>query len=295
MSYIHEPFFMMLDGSKSPYFKLRTDESGAIIIQNPYFGFDFKGYEVCKEKYKIQSCSQNFISDFIESCERNSGLKENEILWRSSGYWSIRSGRDLYIGLGAEALQLTLLKIHSGTLVFCLDNNDFCIFIKRNIENDFLTLVEIDIYASTLFRPWVEILEPFRKALSEIAEAQITKRILIEPNIASKSFHYYGQEGLVFPYAISPTEQGWIGPSMIRNHFGSFGVDYLFTRARGGWLKKDFFKPSECFFFSGNQHRFDDVIVIRGMIGLPLKYENVKAVLTKEFLQYRNLVEFFPE
>lgn len=294
MLYIHEPFFVMPDGSKSPYFKLRTDESGAIIIQDPYFGFYFEDYDVCKEEYKIQSNSQNFISDFIESSERNSGLKENEILWHSTGYWSIRSGRDLYTGLGAEALQLTLPKIRSGKSVFCLDNSDFCIFIKRNIENDFLTLVEIDIYASTQFRPWVEILEPFRKALSEIAEAQITKRILVEPNIVSESFHNYGQEGLVFPYAISPIE-GMIGPSMIRNDFGPFGVDYLFTQARGGWLKEDFFKPSECFFFSGNQHRFDDVIVIRGMIGLPFKYRNVNAVFTKELLQYRNLVELFPE
>lgn len=292
---IHKPFFVMPDGSKSPYFKLRTDESRVIIIQDPYFAFDFEGYEVCKEEYKFKSRNQKFISDFIDSCERNSGLEEDETLWNSTGYWSVRSGSDLYIGLGAEALQSTLSLIHSGRLVFCLDNNDFCIFIKRTIENDVLTLVEIDIYASTLFRPWIEILEPFRKALSEIVEDQITKRVLIEPIILNKSFDNLGHEGLVFPYAVSPTKQGWIGPAMIQNHFGPFGVDYLFTQAYGGWLKKDFFKPSRFFFFSANQHQFDDVIVIRGLIGLVYKHESYNPIFPKELSQYRNLVEFFPE
>jgi len=292
---IHKPFFVMPDGSGSPYFRLRTDESRAIIIQHPYFAFDFECYKVCKEEYKFQSRNRKFISDFIDSCERNSGLDEDETLWHLTGYWSVRSSSDLYIGLGAEALQSILSQVHSGRLVFCLDNTDFCVFIKRNIENEVLTLVEMDIYASTLFRPWVEILEPFRKAVSEIAEDQITKRVLIEPLIVNKSFHNFGHAGLVFPYAVSPTKEGWIGPSMIQNHFGPFGVDYLFIQARGGWLKKDFFKPSSFFFFSGSQHQFDDVIVIRGLIDLMNEYESYNPVFPNELSQYRNLVEFFPE
>jgi hypothetical protein len=292
---IHEPFFVMPDGSKSPYFKLRTDRSRAIIMQDPFFAFDFEGYEVCKEQYKFRSRNRKFISDFIDSCERNSGLEEDQIFGHSAGYWSVRSGSDLYIGLGAESLDSTLSLIHSGRLVFCLGNNDFCIFIKRTIKNYVLTLVEIDIYASTRFRPWIEILEPFRKVLSEMVEGQITKRVLIEPAIVNKSFHNFGHEGLIFPYAVSPTEEGWIGPSMIQNHFGPFGVDYLFAQACHGWLKKDFFKPSRFFLFSGHQHRFDDVIVICGLIDLMDEYESYNPTFPKELSQYRNLVEFFAE
>jgi len=292
---IHEPFFIMPDGSKSSYFNLKTVANGAIIIQDPYFRFDFEGYQVCKEEYCFHSHNRKFISDFMDLCEKNSGLKDDQILWASTGYWSVRNHGDLFIGLGTEALDSTISKIDSGRLVFCLDNNDFCIFIKQNIGNDISTIVELDIYASTLFRPWIEILEPFRKTISEMADSQIKKKVNVAPVIVSKSFSNYGQEGSVFPFAISPTEQGWIGPSMIQNHFGPFGVDYLFTQAHGGWLKKDFFKPSKCFMFSGSQHQFYDVIVIRGMVVLPFKYENVKAVFTKELLQYRNLVELFPK
>lgn len=58
---------------------------------------------------------------------------------------------------------------------------------------------------------------------------------------------------------------------------------------------RDFFKPSSCFMFSGDEHVFDDVKVIRGLIVLPLKYENVEASFTEDLTQYRNLVELFPE
>ena len=290
---MHQPFFMMPGGSRSPYFKLKTDEKRAVIIQDPYFVFDFESYQVLKEEYSFHSDNQKFIGDFIDACERNSSLGEGQVLWASTGYWSIKSDSDLYIGLGVEALNLTLSHIHAGRLVFCLDNSDFCLFIKRNIKNDTSMLIEIDIYASTLCRPWVEILEPFRKTISEMAESQIEKRVDTKTTIVSKPFHNYGQHGLVFPCAISPTEDWYIGPSMIQNHFGSFGIDYLFTQARGGWLKKDFFKPSQCFIFSGSQHQFDDVKVIQGMIVLPFKYENVRPVFTKELMHYRNLVESF--
>jgi hypothetical protein len=292
---MHQPFFVMPDGSRSPYFKLKTDEKRAVIVQDPYFGFDFESYQVLKEEYSFHSDNQKFISDFMKACERNSSLGRDQVLWASTGYWSIKSGDDLYIGLGAEALNLTLPYIHAGRLVFCLDNNDFCLFIKRNVKNGIPMLIEIDIYASTLYRPWVEILEPLRKTISEMAESQIEKGVDIKTTIVSKTFHDYGQHGLVFPYAISPTANRWIGPSMIQNHFGSFGVDYLFTEAKGGWLKKDFFKPSQCFIFSGSQHQFNDVKVIRGMIVFPFKYRNVRPVFTKELMQYRNLVESFSE
>lgn len=290
---IHQPFFVMPSGSRSPYFKLKTNEKRAVIIQDPYFSFDFESYQVLKEEYSFHSDNRKFIGDFIDSCERNSGLREDQVLWASTEYWSVKNGNDLYIGLGVEALNLTLSHIHTGRLVFCLDNSDFCLFIKRNVKNDIPMLIEIDIYASTLCRPWVEILEPFRKTISEMAESQIEKRVDTKTTIASKPFHNYGQHGLVFPYAISPTKIWNIGPSMIQNHFGSFGVDYLFTQARGGWLKKDFFKPSQCFIFSGSQHQFDDVKVIRGKIVLPFEYENVRPVFTKELMQYQSLVESF--
>jgi hypothetical protein len=292
---MHQPFFVMPDGSRSPYFKLKTDEKRAVIVQDPYFGFDFESYQVLKEEYSFHSDNQKFISDFIKACERNSSLGRDQVLWASTGYWSVKSGNDLYIGLGAEALNLTLSHIHAGRLAFCLDNNDFCLFIKRNIKNDISKLIEVDIYASTLYRPWVEILEPFRKTISEMAEGPIEKRVDTKITIASKHFYYYGQQGLVFPYAISPTANRWIGPSMIQNHFGSFGIDYLFTEANHGWLKKDFFKPSQCFIFSGSQHQFNDVKVIRGMIVFPFKYRNVRPVFTKELMQYRNLIESFSE
>jgi len=290
---MHQPFFVMPGGSRSPYFKLKTNEKRAVIIQDPYFQFDSESYQVLREEYSFHSDNRRFIGDFIDSCERNSGLREDQVLWAFTGYWSVKDGSDLYVGLGVEALNLTLSHIHAGRLVFCLDNNDFCLFIKRNIKNDIPRLIEIDIYASTLFRPWVEILEPFRKTISEMAENQIKKSVDIKATIVSKSFHNYGQHGLVFPYAIAPTEDGDIGPSMIQNHFGSFGIDYLFTQAKGGWLKKDFFKPSQCFIFSGSQHQFDDVKVIKGLIVLPFKYENVRPVFTKELMHYRNLVESF--
>jgi len=290
---MHQPFFVMPGGSRSPYFKLKTNEKRAVIIQDPYFQIDSESYQVLREEYSFHSDNRRFIGDFIDSCERNSGLREDQVLWAFTGYWSVKDGSDLYVGLGVEALNLTLSHIHAGRLVFCLDNNDFCLFIKRNIKNDIPRLIEIDIYASTLFRPWVEILEPFRKTISEMAENQIKKSVDIKATIVSKSFHNYGQHGLVFPYAIAPTEDGDIGPSMIQNHFGSFGIDYLFTQAKGGWLKKDFFKPSQCFIFSGSQHQFDDVKVIKGLIVLPFKYENVRPVFTKELMHYRNLVESF--
>ena len=291
---IHQPFFVMPSGSRSPYFKLKTNEKRAVIIQDPYFGFNFESYQVLKEKYSFHSDNRKFIGDFIDSCERNSGLREDQVLWASTGYWSIKSGSDLYIGLGVEALNLTLSHIHAGRLVFCLDNSDFCLFIKRNVGNDTSRLIEIDIYASTLCRPWVEILEPFRKTIPEMAESRMEKRVDTKATIVSKSFHNYGQHGLVFPYAISPTEDWYSGPCIIQNHFGSFGIDYLFTEVRGVWLKEDFFKPSQCFMFSGSQHQFDDVNVIKGMIVLPFKYRNVMPVFTKQLMPYRNLVESFP-
>jgi len=290
---MHQPFFVMPGGSRSPYFKLKTNEKKVVIMQDPYFRFDSESYQVLREEYSFNSDNRRFIGDFIDSCERNSGLGEDQVLWAFTGYWSVKEGSDLYVGLGVEALNLTLSHIHAGRLVFCLDNNDFCLFIKRNIKNDISRLIEIDVYASTLFRPWVEILEPFRKTISEMAESQIKKSVDTKATIVSKSFHNYGQHGLVFPYAIAPTEDGDIGPSMIQNHFGSFGIDYLFTQAKGGWLKKDFFKASQCFIFSGSQHQFDDVKVIKGLIVLPFKYENVRPVFTKELMHYRNLVESF--
>jgi hypothetical protein len=293
MMSIHDSFFVMPNGSRSPYFKLQTDQDRVVVIQDPYFGFDFESYQVVKEEYSFRSTNRKFISDFIKGCEVNARLVKDQVLWAFTGYWSVKNGNDLYIGLGVEALYSTLSEIHSGRLAFCLDNTDFCIFIKKDIEDS--ALLWIDIYASAVFRPWVEILEPFRRTIDQMAENQIQKKIITEPIIASKSFHNYGQHGLVFPYAISPTEQWWIGPSIIQNHFGSFGVDYLFTQAKGGWLKKDFFKPSQCFMFSGSQHQFDDVKVIRGLVVLPFKYENVKPVFTRQLLQYRKLVELFPE
>jgi hypothetical protein len=290
---MHQPIFVMPGGRRSPYFKLKTDEKRTVTIQDPYFQFNFEGYQVLKEEYSFHSDNRRFIGDFIDSCERNSGLSEDQVLWAFTGYWSVKDGSDLYVGLGVEALSSTLSHIRAGRLVFCLDNNDSCLFIKRNIKNDISKLIEIDIYASTLHRPWVEILEPFRKTISEMAESQIKKKVNTKGTIVTKPFHNYGQHGLVFPSAISPTANQWIGPSMIQNHFGSFGVDYLFTQAMHGWLKKDFFKPSQCFIFSGSQHQFNDVKVIRGMIVFPFRYRNVRPVFTKELMQYQNLIESF--
>jgi hypothetical protein len=283
----------MPDGSRSPYFELKTDEKRAVILQHPYFGFDFESHQALREGYSFHSDNRKFISDFMKGCERNSNLERDQVLWASTGYWSIKSGDDLRIGLGVEALDLTVPHVCAGRLVFCLDNNDFCLFIKRNVEDGIPTSIEIDIYASTLYRPWVEILQPLRETISQMAEGPIQKRVDTKTTIASKHFYNYGQRGLVFPYAISPTAEQWIGPTIIRNHFGPFGVDYLFTQAKGGWLKQDFFRPGECFVFSGSQHQFNDVKVIRGMIVFPFKYRNVKPVFTKELMQYRDLVESF--
>ncbi len=290
---IHEPFFVMPDGTRAPFFKLRTTVHRAVIVQDPYFAFDSEHPAVCWEEYRLESGNPHFISDFIGSCEANSGLTEDEVLWHGSGYWSVKTGVNLYIGSGVEAMKSTLSQLRSGRLVFLLDNSDFCVLIKGDIVGGFSKVVEIDAYASAHYRPWVEILEPFRRAVSEIEEGRFTKKVCTEPPIVSHEFRTYGDSEMVFPYAISPTKQGWIGPSIIRNQFGSFGLSFLFTQARGGWLKEDFFRAGRSFCFSGTQHRFGDVVVIQGLIQPSHRRTRGSRALPQVLSTYQRFVDSF--
>ncbi len=287
---IHEPYFVLPDGTSRAYFKTTIKRGVPTVIQNPYFSFDFQGYDICREEYRFNLPNNSFLKDFITECELNSGLRENEALWHSTGYWSIKNGDELIIGIGPDTLDLALFSILSGRLVVCLESNDFCIFIKYDINVDLATVV-LDIFASTTFRPWVEILEPFRKTLSRMLGDRFDKTIDTKAIVHSSPFRIKGDGGLLFPYAISPTHNGWIGPSIIPNRFGFIGVGGLFTQARGGWMKHDFFKPSNYFSFGGNVHLFDDVLVVRGLVD---HYPNCPQVNDKRLSLYRNIVDMFP-
>jgi hypothetical protein len=292
MLHIHKPMFILPDGTEKPYYKIKT-KNKVVTIQDPFFSFDFERYDVCREEYTISLSDEQFIDKFMDSSERNSGLSEDQILWYSTGYWSIKHNKDVYLGLGRDAIKSALKKIRSGSVVFCLSNTDFCIFIKYKLRNRVIKETKVVIFASTIYRPWVEILSPFRKAIYEIGGDKYKKQTSTNTKIPSQTFQYYGQKGILVPYAISPTEEGFIGPTIIKNYFGPLGVDYLFAWGHHGWLKKDFFKPNMCFFFSGEVYLLDDVLIIRGHIVLPMMFESTSPLFLKEYSQNKALVDTF--
>ena len=294
---IHKPYFCMPDGTTKSFFRMETAPEGELIVQHPYFHFDFEGLEVYREEYEIEYRNDELILDFIRLSEEYSALEDDEVLWYHTGYWSIRDGTDLYIGSGEYAIQDTKSNLASGELAFCLDANDFCVLIKCNVKDSHQHgPVIIDIYGSNLWRPFVEILDPFRKAITILAKQYGVNQLNIEQNakIEAAPFKFRGKRRIIVPFAIAPTWEGYIGPTVVENQFLPFPIQYLFSQVNGGWLKSDFFKPGNHYWFEGRTCVFNDIILVDGQFYDDGQHKGLKPTVDSKFETHKAYLECFP-
>jgi len=300
----YENYFYYPDGSTKSYFRMKAPRSREIVIQHPLPAFYPASNQIYREEYTIEYPNDDLVTNFIKSAEDNSNIREDEILWRNTGYWSILDTDYQYIGCGESASLDTMKNIQRGKLVFCLCSRDFIIFIKSTIIggqiNDKST---IDIFCANLYLPFVEILDPFRKMLEMMGEVHLNK----EENVSSSSIKtdpiiLVNKKNIMVPYAVVPVrkrsahEEKAIGLVVIPNNFGTFPIDsvnsleYILTSGMGGSLKSDFFRPRTSYYRYFIEC-YNDVVLLHGSYDI---FENeIKSFLIDDFEIDRTYLDYF--
>ncbi len=257
---LHHHYFEYPDGKTSPSFVMKTSDYPKPIVMHPYFHFDFEKWATYQEKYKIIEPVDEFIAEFITLSETNSGLREEEILWYDTEYWTIKCNALTYIGSGIRSFDETRSTVPDGMVAFLLDSHDFVVLITSRISKGVLRgPMFADIYCSNVARPFVEILDPFRKAIRQASSSysvEIERQCSIEMLLDNKT----AENMVLVPHAITPMKNLWIGPVVISNNFSN-QIEYLYAHAHGGWLKNDFLTPVDCYLVT-HTYKFDEAEVI---------------------------------
>lgn len=287
--------------------KPKTQE---IILQHPLWGFDPQNYQIYREEYKLVYKQKKLINEFIRLSESNIKLSDEEIIWDDTGYWSFIDENSLYIGSGEIELYNSIKNILSGKLVYCLSYRDAIIFLKCKILKGRIDPeVIIDIYSTSAFLPFVEVLDPFRKTIQEIGEYQLNNhgkinfenifincKSNVNFNISYLSCQLKNKKNIMIPHAVIPKGR-WIGQVVVPNDFKPFplkaidSLEYIVGQFPGGCMKSDFFR-SGIFYYRCSIGVFSDVIVLDGCFHFDLNDKMKKITvqnnsgIDKGFLDY---------
>lgn len=186
----HDDFFTLPNGQTKPFLKVGKFE-GRFIIQHPFFHFgisllqrdlieDEDKPEVYFQQFEITTSGSPFdIDDFLFNVEKNYRLRSDEFLWYETGFWTIVLDSNSYMGVGLSKLKETLEKQKIAKFAVCLSNNLSITLIHSKIDEENKILVSV--CASNDIIPFVEVAEPYRKAIRDYDNFKSVKsEILLE-------------------------------------------------------------------------------------------------------------------
>jgi len=172
----HDDFFTLSNGQTKAFLKLGKFE-GRFIIQHPFFHFGSSFFqrdvaeeedtpEVFFQQFEITTSKSPFdIDDFLFKVEKNYYLRPDESLWYETGFWTVVLGSDSYMGIGLNKLKDTLKKQKTAKFAVCLSSNISITSINSRVEEE--QKIVVSVYASNDVIPFVEVVEPFRKAVED--------------------------------------------------------------------------------------------------------------------------------
>jgi len=179
----HDDFFTNRKGETYPYWKI-TNVRDRFIIQHPYIQFGFwtvpwtwkerKRKNTIAEENKTPVYFQKFelpkhgeifdIPEFMSKVKKNAHLKSDETLWYETGFWSIMLDGANCMGMGVEQLTKVVSENKDAKSALCFSNNlSLLILASEGVEQR----VTVSVYCSNELIPFVEVIEPYRKAVAE--------------------------------------------------------------------------------------------------------------------------------
>lgn len=187
---IHEDFFELESGEKTPFFEFPAPKSTKIIVQHPYMFFDPLGggldylpkliyNKTIQVDYKGDI---TFIEVFENYSEQKACIKVDRILWYWTGYWTVLKNGKYFIGSGLVSLKNAIGDFDQGKASYCLTNRDSIILLNFEFNNGLIEKgIVFDYFINNAFLPYVEIINPFIIAIAKIGKIHNTseKRIKI--------------------------------------------------------------------------------------------------------------------
>jgi hypothetical protein len=171
----HDDFFTQPSGQEKTFLKTGRFE-GHFIVQHPYFHFGSSPFQwrarekdedepkVFFQQFEIDTTENFFdIDDFLINVEKNYHLRPDEVLWYETGFWTIVLDSNSFMGMGLNRLKETLKGQESAKFAVCLSNDISVILMNSKMSEENKILVNV--YASNDIIPFVEVVEPFRKAI----------------------------------------------------------------------------------------------------------------------------------
>jgi hypothetical protein len=176
---IHEDFFELESGEKSPFFEFPAPKSKKIIVQHPYLPFDPLGggldylpkliyNKTIQVDYKGDT---TFVEVFENHSEQKACFKEDSILWWWTGYWTVLKNRKYLIGSGLASLRNAIGDVGHGKASYCLTNRDSIILINFEFHKGLIEKeIVFDFFINNAYLPYVETINPFLIAISKIGK-----------------------------------------------------------------------------------------------------------------------------
>jgi len=254
----YEEQFTLPTGDKVQFFETRSLHKEKACIQYPRLPFDTlsKGeWEAGLYHQKFQFISDNRLSllrKFIEKATHHAKLRENEVMWHDTGFWTIKKAKKAFMGIGLNSLENATRELKNGELYFCLANRDSIVSISSTFESGaVLRRTRIHMLVTNASLPFVTTIQPYRNAISDIGKNVIlTEGHILESAILWK---FYGSELVLNPVASIEVPSGPIFV-VVKNHLDQerkrkfCPLEHLVIFTPGGFLRHDFGKKFYSYF-----------------------------------------------
>jgi hypothetical protein len=258
----HDNFFTDRKGQTRTCWKIANLDNG-FIIQYPHIDFGsctfpwvwlesnkkLKPEEktpVYFQEFELHNFDKIFDSaEFMSKVEKHAFLEPDETLWFETGFWSIVMNGSNYMGIGVEQLTSVLKEHEDAKFALCLSNRTSMLLIK---SGDTPQKTNICVYCSNEILPFVEVVEPFRKAVAEYNDNRVlTSSMLWEENLLR--FWFASHELYINPVAYimggreDPTYKQY---PIIRNEFQKTRdnlikkLDFITGTYNGGFIESDY-------------------------------------------------------